>query len=41
VPAGKHVVELVFSGEDKPVRKTFNINVAPNETLPINADFTK
>jgi serine/threonine-protein kinase len=41
VPAGKHVVEVVFSGEDPPLKKTFTITVTPNETQTIHADFTK
>lgn len=41
VPAGKHLVELTFSGDDPPVKKTFPIDVAPGQNLPIQADFTK
>jgi serine/threonine protein kinase len=41
VPAGKHVVDVVFSGEDPPVKKSFSIDVTPGQTFPIQADFTK
>jgi serine/threonine-protein kinase len=39
VPAGKHTVEITFSGEDRPVKKTFPIDVAAGQTLPIHAEF--
>nr|MBA2543542.1 PEGA domain-containing protein [Deltaproteobacteria bacterium] len=41
VPAGKHTVEIIFSGEDPPVKKTFPIEIAAGQTLPVHADFTK
>jgi tRNA A-37 threonylcarbamoyl transferase component Bud32 len=41
VSAGKHVVELIFSGDDPPVKKSYPIDVKPGQTLPIQADFTK
>ena len=41
VSAGKHVVELTFSGDDPPVKKSFPIDVTAGQALPIQADFTK
>ncbi len=41
VPAGKHVVDVIFSGDDPPQKKTFTVDVAPGQTFPIQADFTK
>ncbi len=40
VTAGKHVVKLIFSGEDPPLERTFTVTVKPGETVPIQADFT-
>jgi len=41
VAAGKHVVEVIFGGEDPPLKKTFHVTVKPGETVPIQADFTR
>jgi hypothetical protein len=41
VTAGKHLVEVTFSGDDPPVKKSFPIDVTPGQNLPIQADFTK
>jgi len=39
VPAGHHVVEIVFSGVDPPLKKRFDIDVNAGETKPLQADF--
>ncbi len=41
VPAGHHTVEVMFRGEDPPKLKTFPIDIAPNQTLALQADFTR
>ncbi len=41
VAAGKHVVEVTFSGDDPPVKRTFPIDVTPGQNFAIQADFTK
>ncbi|HEY5934885.1 MAG TPA: protein kinase [Kofleriaceae bacterium] len=40
VPAGKHVVEIVYRGEDPPKKKSFTVDLAADETKPLQADFT-
>jgi serine/threonine protein kinase len=39
VPAGHHVVELVFPAESPPRKQTFAIDVTAGEARPIQADF--
>jgi hypothetical protein len=39
VPAGHHVVEIVFSGVEPPLRKRFEIDLTAGETKPLQADF--
>jgi hypothetical protein len=39
VSAGKHVVEVVFAGEDPPRKKSFPIDVAADGTETVFADF--
>jgi hypothetical protein len=34
-PAGRHVVEIVFSGVDPPLKKHFDIDVNAGETEPL------
>jgi len=41
VTAGKHVVEVVFAGEDPPRKKSFPIEVSADATQDVFADFTK
>ncbi len=41
VSAGKHVVEVTFSGDDPPVKKSFSVDLAPGQNFPIQPDFTK
>ncbi len=41
VTAGKHLVEVTFSGDDPPVKKSYPIDVTPGQNLPIQAEFTK
>ena len=40
VGAGRHVVEVVYRGEDPPRKKTFTVELSPGETRPVQADFT-
>jgi serine/threonine protein kinase len=39
VPAGKHVVEIVYRGEDPPKKKSFTVDLAADEIRPLQADF--
>jgi hypothetical protein len=41
LPAGRHVVEVVFKGEDPPRTSKKTIDLKPNETETVEADFTK
>ena len=41
LPAGKHVIEVIFGGEDPPRTKTFSIEVTNGATEKRFADFTK
>ncbi|MDX2089006.1 MAG: protein kinase [Kofleriaceae bacterium] len=41
VSAGKHLVEIVFAGEEPPRKKAFPIDVSANATEDLFADFTK
>lgn len=41
LPAGKHVVEVVFKGEDPPRTSKKTVELSPNETETVEADFTK
>ncbi|MEJ7600317.1 MAG: protein kinase [Kofleriaceae bacterium] len=40
VSAGRHVVEIVYRGEDPPRKKTFTVDLTTGETRPVQADFT-
>ena len=40
VPAGKHVVEIVYRGEDPPKKKSYSVDLSADETRPLQADFT-
>jgi serine/threonine-protein kinase len=40
VPAGKHVVEIIYRGEDPPKKKTFTVDLTADEIRPLQADFT-
>ncbi len=39
VPVGHHVVELIYGGDDPPKTKTFNVDLTPNELLPLQYKF--
>ena len=41
VSAGKHVVEVIFAGEDPPRRQTFPVELAAGATFDVVADFTR
>ena len=41
VPAGHHVVSIIYRGEDPPLKKTFPVDVLADETRELQADFTK
>jgi hypothetical protein len=41
LPAGKHVVEVIYRGEDPPRTKRFPINLGAGTTEQVQADFTK
>ena len=41
VPAGHHVVELIYRGDDPPKKKAFPIDPAPNEVVPLQWTFDK
>ncbi|MGE0550397.1 MAG: serine/threonine protein kinase [Kofleriaceae bacterium] len=40
ISAGRHVVDIVFRGEDPPRKKTFTIEVTTGELKELSADFT-
>jgi serine/threonine protein kinase len=39
LPAGHHDVEVIYRGDDPPRKKAFSIDLAPDQTLPLQADF--
>ena len=39
LPAGHHDIEVIYRGEDPPRKKAFAIDLAPDQTLPLQADF--
>lgn len=41
VPAGHHVVEVIFGGEDPPRSQKFPLDLADGDTRDVLADFTK
>jgi eukaryotic-like serine/threonine-protein kinase len=41
VPAGHHVVEVIFGGEDPPRTQRFPVDLANGDTKDVFADFTK
>jgi len=41
VPAGHHVVDVIFGGEDPPRTLRYTVDVADGETKDVLADFTK
>jgi hypothetical protein len=41
LPAGKHVVEVIFKGEDPPRTQKKTIDLQHGETEQVDADFTK
>ncbi|HEU0036350.1 MAG TPA: protein kinase [Kofleriaceae bacterium] len=41
VPAGKHVVDVIFKGEDPPRKKSFAVTVGNGDAVPVQADFTQ
>jgi len=41
LPAGKHVVEVIYRGEDPPRSKRFPVDLDAGETEQVHADFTK
>ena len=41
VPAGRHVVEIIFAGEDPPRAQRFELDVAADEVKELVVDFTR
>ena len=41
MPAGHHVVEVIFGGEDPPRSQKFPLDLGDGDTRDVLADFTK
>jgi len=41
LPAGHHDIQVIYRGEDPPLKKAFSIELAPDQTVPLQADFRK
>ena len=41
LPAGKHVIEVIYKGEDPPRTHKQNVDLSNGETETVVADFTK